>query len=65
MSSGTGVNNGMFDCALEEVRNTQQGMGAFGFSTYDLPIVPFSVLFFMTVLMIVLVMVLLKRRDSV
>jgi ABC transport system ATP-binding/permease protein len=63
--SGAGISDGKFNCALEELRNTTEGAGGLGFSTYDLPGVSFAVLATMTVICMVLVMVLLKRRDSV
>jgi ABC-type transport system involved in multi-copper enzyme maturation permease subunit len=63
--SGAGISEGKFNCALEELRNTTEGAGGLGFSTYDLPVVSFAVLAGMTVICVVMVMVLLKRRDSV
>jgi ABC-type multidrug transport system ATPase subunit len=63
--SGTGVSNGVFDCALEELRNATEGAGGMGFSTHDRPAVSLAVLGFMTVSAVVAVMILLKRRDSI
>ncbi len=63
--AGTGISNGVFDCALEELRNATEGAGGMGFSTHDRPAVSLAVLGFMTVSAIVAVMILLKRRDSI
>ena len=41
------------------------GAGGLGFSTYDQPIVALGVLMLITVAAVTLVMILLKRRDSV
>jgi ABC-type transport system involved in multi-copper enzyme maturation permease subunit len=65
VETGTGIVNSKFNCALEELRNTAQGSGALGFSTYDEPIVAMGVLMVMTVACIAAVMFILKRRDSV
>jgi hypothetical protein len=65
MPTGTGIVDGKFNCALEELRNTAEGAGGFGFSTYNQPLLAFTVLEVMTVVCVVLVMILLKRRDSV
>jgi hypothetical protein len=63
--SGPGIVEGRFNCALEEVRNVTEGAGALGFSTYDQPWVAFLVLEVITILSLVAVMGLLKRRDAV
>jgi ABC transport system ATP-binding/permease protein len=65
IEKGAGVVDGKFNCAIEELKNTTQGMGALGFSTYDEPAVAMGVLLAMTLICIVSVMVILKRRDSV
>ena len=65
VTSGPGIVNGKFNCALEEMRNVTGGGGALGFSTYDQPLVSFGVLLAMTLVSMTLVMILLKRRDSV
>jgi len=65
IQSGTGVVDGKFNCALEELRNTTEGAGGLGFSTYDQPLVALTVLEGITVVCVLLVMLLLKRRDSV
>jgi hypothetical protein len=65
VASGTGVENGRFQCALEELRNAERAMGGLGFTTYDLPWVPGAVLLTITVLTLGAVMTLLKRRDPV
>ncbi len=62
---GTGISAGKFNCALEEVRNATQGGGGLGFATYDRPFVSLGVLGGMTVFAIVMVVILLRRRDSV
>ena len=63
--SGAGIVDGRFNCALEELRNGTEGAGGLGFSTYDQPWVSFAVLETITVVSVILVMLLLKRRDSV
>ena len=65
VTSGPGIVNGKFNCALEEMRNVSAGGGALGFSTYNQPAVAFGVLLGMTLVSMTLVMILLKRRDSV
>lgn len=64
-TSGNGIENGIFQCALQELSNTERGMGGLGFTTFDQPAVAISVLSGMTLLVLILVGVLLKRRDSV
>jgi ABC transport system ATP-binding/permease protein len=56
---------GKLNCALEEVSNTLKGGGGLGFSTYNQPLVSFGVLAGMTLVCVVTVMILLRRRDSV
>ncbi|MEI8255606.1 MAG: ABC transporter permease, partial [Deltaproteobacteria bacterium] len=63
--SGQGISNGWFDCALEEVRNHERGAGAMGFATMSHPWISFGVLAGMSLFLLVLVMVFLRRRDSV
>ena len=68
--SGTGVSNGVFDCALEELRNaTRSGRRRrLGFSISTIGprfLRSRSWGIRMTVSAIVAVMVLLKRRDSI
>ncbi len=65
VSTGQGISNGWFDCAIEEVRNHERGAGAMGFLTMDRPWIAFGVLTAMSLVFLVLVMVLLRRRDSV
>ena len=65
MNTGAGIVDGKFNCALEELRNTTQGAGAFGFTTHEEPMVALGVLLFMTVSCVAAVMIILKRRDSV
>ena len=65
VDKGTGIVAGKFNCALEEIRNVTKGGGGLGFSTYDQPAISFAVLGGMTMICVILVMVLLRRRDSV
>jgi ABC transport system ATP-binding/permease protein len=64
-NGNNGISGGRFNCAIEEMSNSTQGAGALGFSTYDIPGLSFMVLLTITVVCVALVMVLLKRRDSV
>ena len=43
-STGTGIAEGRFNCAIEELRNTTEGAGGLGFSTYNQPWISFAVL---------------------
>jgi len=67
--SGAGVRaiNGVnqYNCAIEEISNAVEGKGGWGFASWDNPLVHNGVLAGMTVLFLVGVAVLLKRRDSV
>jgi ABC-type multidrug transport system ATPase subunit len=65
MPTGTGIVDGKFNCALEELRNTTEGAGGLGFSTYNQPLLSFTVLEIITFVCVIIVMILLKRRDSV
>ncbi|MBL8682254.1 MAG: ATP-binding cassette domain-containing protein [Myxococcales bacterium] len=65
VAQGAGIEGGRFQCALEELRNAERGFGGLGFTTYDLPWVPWAVLLTITVLTLGTVMTLLKRRDPV
>jgi hypothetical protein len=65
VAKGAGIVDHKFNCALEELRNVTHGAGGLGFATYDRPFVALGVLTGMTILAMVAVMVLLKRRDSV
>ncbi len=65
MTSGEGIADGKLNCALEELRNVTKGGGGLGFSTYDKPYVALGVLGGMTLLALIIVMIVLKRRDSV
>jgi hypothetical protein len=65
VSSGAGISGGKFNCAIEEISNKTQGSGGLGFSTWDAPEISFGVLAGITFLCLVLVMILLRRRDSV
>jgi hypothetical protein len=65
VASGTGISGGKFNCAIEEISNRTQGSGGLGFSTYDIPGLSLGVLGGITFLCLLLVMILLKRRDSV
>jgi hypothetical protein len=58
------VQNGYFQCAIAQMGS--DGLkGAWGFTNYDLHWLPFAVLNGMTVVMLALLLVLLKRRDPV
>ena len=63
--TGRGIRDGWFHCALEEVRNREHGGGAMGFTTFEKTFVAAGMLAAMTFLVLLLVMMLLKRRDSV
>ncbi len=63
--TGNGVERGAFECALEELRSTERGLGGLGMTTYDQPMVSMGVLALMMVVVLVLVAMLLRRRDSV
>ena len=65
VSTGAGIANGKFNCAIEEISNKTQGSGGLGFATYDRPEISFAVMAGITFLCLVVVMILLKRRDSV
>ena len=65
VEKGTGIVNSKFNCALEEIRNVSKSGGGLGFSTYDQPLISLAVLGGMTMVCVILVMVLLRRRDSV
>jgi ABC transport system ATP-binding/permease protein len=65
VSAGEGIVNSTFNCALEELKSSARGSGGLGFSTYDRPFVTLAVLGGMTLLGLVAVMILLRRRDSV
>jgi ABC-type multidrug transport system ATPase subunit len=63
--TGPGIVDSKLNCALEEMRNVAQGGGGLGFSTYDRPIVSLGVLAGITLVALVMVTILLRRRDSV
>lgn len=65
VAQGAGIEDGRFQCALEELRNAEHGLGGLGFTTYDLPWVPWAVLLTITLLTLGAVMTVLKRRDPV
>jgi ABC-type multidrug transport system ATPase subunit len=65
LPKGTGIVDGRFTCALEQMRNVTRGGGGLGFATYDRPLISFGVLGGMTLLAVLVVMLLLRRRDSV
>lgn len=54
-----------FDCAVEEIAKVTERSGGWGFSSWDQPLVHNGVLAGMTLLFLVLVAALLRRRDSV
>jgi hypothetical protein len=65
VTSGEGIDGGKLNCALAELSNAAKGGGGLGFSTYDKPYVALGVLGGMTLLALITVTILLKRRDSV
>ena len=58
------IEGGKFKCALAQMASDTQ-IGAWGFTTYDQTWLPYVVLGGMTVALVVVVAVLLKRRDPV
>ncbi|WP_394848154.1 FHA domain-containing protein [Pendulispora brunnea] len=58
------VHNGQFHCAIAQIESDTIA-GAWGFVEWAQPWVPFVVLYGMTVLMLGLLFILLKRRDPV
>ena len=58
------VEAGKFKCAIAQMASDTQ-VGAWGFTTYDQTWIPYAVLGGMTVVLVVVVCVLLKRRDPV
>jgi len=58
------IEGGRFKCAIAQMASDTQ-MGAWGFTSYDQVWLPYAVLGGMTVLLVVVVSVLLKRRDPV
>jgi len=65
VDGGSGIVDGRLDCAVEELRNATPGGGGLGFTTYHQPFVALGVLAGFTVIALIAVMILLKRRDSV
>jgi ABC-type multidrug transport system ATPase subunit len=63
-AKGEFVENGKFKCAIAQVASDSQ-VGAWGFTSYDQTWMPYAVLGGMTVGILMLLMVLLKRRDPV
>jgi ABC-type multidrug transport system ATPase subunit/pSer/pThr/pTyr-binding forkhead associated (FHA) protein len=61
---GEFIENGKFKCAIAQMASDTQA-GAWGFSTYDQPWIPFAVLGGMMVLLLIVLCVVLKRRDPV
>jgi ABC transport system ATP-binding/permease protein len=58
------IEGGKFKCAIAQMASDTQ-MGAWGFTTYDQTWIPYAVLGGMTVGLVIVVSVLLKRRDPV
>jgi ABC-type multidrug transport system ATPase subunit/pSer/pThr/pTyr-binding forkhead associated (FHA) protein len=58
------IEGGKFKCAVAQMASDTQ-VGAWGFTTYDQTWIPYAVLGGMTVFMVLVVCVLLKRRDPV
>jgi ABC-type multidrug transport system ATPase subunit/pSer/pThr/pTyr-binding forkhead associated (FHA) protein len=66
-STGVSLRNGanVFNCAVEEIARTAERSGAWGFSTWDRPVVHNGVLAGMLLLFLALMGVMLRKRDSV
>ncbi|TAK29171.1 MAG: ATP-binding cassette domain-containing protein [Myxococcaceae bacterium] len=66
-SNGVSLHNGVnvFNCAVEEISRTAERSGAWGFATWDRPAIHNGVLAGMLLLFLLLMGVLLRRRDSV
>jgi hypothetical protein len=58
------IEAGKFKCAIAQMASDTQ-VGAWGFTTYDQTWIPYAVLGGMTVFLILVVAILLKRRDPV
>jgi ABC-2 type transporter len=58
------IQNGYFQCALAQL-GSDQLKGAWGFINYDQHWLPLTVLYTMTVLMMIMLLIALKRRDPV
>jgi ABC-type multidrug transport system permease subunit len=58
------VFSGHFQCAIAQM-GSDTLKGAWGFTMYDQILLPLGVLFGMTIVMLVLLLILLKRRDPV
>lgn len=65
LQSGPSIEGGTFDCAIEEIRNADEGAGGMGFTTYHQPLVVLTVLAAVIVVMLIAVAVILRRRDAV
>ncbi|MDO9018873.1 MAG: ATP-binding cassette domain-containing protein [Deltaproteobacteria bacterium] len=66
-STGVSLRNGanVFNCAVEEIARTAERSGAWGFSTWDRPVIHNGVLAGMLLLFLALMGVMLRKRDSV
>jgi hypothetical protein len=58
------VEAGKFKCAVAQMASDSY-QGAWGFTTYDQPYIPFLVLSGMTFVMLIALCIFLKRRDPV
>lgn len=62
----SGANGGYyFDCAVEEIARVTERKGGWGFSTWDNPAVANGILAGMTLMFLLGVATMLRRRDSV
>jgi hypothetical protein len=61
---GEFIENGHFKCAIAQVASDSM-VGSWGFSTYDQQWIPYTVMGGMTLGLIILLTILLKRRDPV
>lgn len=58
------VEKGIFDCSIAQLASDNYA-GAWGFTTYELPWVPYAVLGVMAFVAMILLCIILKRRDPV
>ncbi len=58
------ISGGRFECAIAQMQSTRLA-GAWGFESWDLPWLPLVVLSGMTMGMMIILLILLRRRDPV
>ena len=64
MASNDFINHGKFDCATAQIQSDKLS-GGWGFTNWDTYWLPSAVLFGMTFFMLLVLLVLLRRRDPV